>query len=89
MKNIKRIVALTLAMALLACACLAFTSCDNKKYTIGICQLVTHDSLDLATQGFKDALTEALEAEGRTVVYKDQNGQDRTKKAIGSYALNN
>ena len=29
-------------------------------YTIGICQLVRHDALDAATQGFKDALTEKL-----------------------------
>ena len=25
-------------------------------YTVGICQLVTHDALDAATQGFMDAL---------------------------------
>lgn len=31
-----------------------------KKYTIGVCQLVTHDALDAATQGFIDALNEAL-----------------------------
>ena len=29
-------------------------------YTVGICQLVQHEALDAATQGFKDALTEAL-----------------------------
>jgi len=29
-------------------------------YTVGICQLVPHDALDAATQGFKDALNEAL-----------------------------
>ena len=27
---------------------------------VGICQLVTHDALDAATQGFMDALTEEL-----------------------------
>ena len=31
-----------------------------KKYTIGVCQLVTHDALDAATQGFIDALNEKL-----------------------------
>ncbi len=29
-------------------------------YTVGICQQMTHDALDAATQGFKDALNELL-----------------------------
>lgn len=29
---------------------------DGKVYNIGICQLVQHEALDAATQGFKDAL---------------------------------
>ena len=33
---------------------------DGQKYTIGICQLVQHPALDAATQGFIDALNEAL-----------------------------
>ena len=33
---------------------------SGKTYTVGICQLVQHPALDAATQGFKDALTEAL-----------------------------
>ena len=39
------------------------TSCGkgNKK-VIGICQLVTHDALDAATKGFKDAVIEGLGA---------------------------
>ena len=28
-------------------------------YNVGICQLVTHDALDAATQGFQDALVDA------------------------------
>ena len=32
-------------------------STDGKVYNIGICQLVQHEALDAATQGFKDALT--------------------------------
>ena len=71
MKNIKRIVALALALALMACACLAFTSCGEKKYTIGICQLVTHDALDAATQGFKDAVIAGLGEEN--VTFLEQN----------------
>ncbi len=32
----------------------------DKTYTIGICQLLEHPALDLATKGFQDALTEKL-----------------------------
>ena len=55
---------------------------DKSEYVVGICQLVTHDSLDQATQGFKDALTEALKAEGRTVQFKDQNGQNDSNTCV-------
>ena len=42
----------------------------DKTYTIGICQLVQHEALDAATQGFKDALTEKL---GDNVKFNEQN----------------
>ena len=45
---------------------------DNTTYTIGICQLVQHEALDAATEGFKDALTEAL---GDKVTFDEQNAQ--------------
>lgn len=42
-------------------------------YTIGICQLVQHEALDAATEGFKDALNE-LCGEGN-VTFDEQNAQ--------------
>lgn len=39
-------------------------------YTVGICQLAPHPALDAATQGFKDALTEAL---GDSVKFEEGN----------------
>ena len=42
----------------------------DKTYVVGICQLVQHPALDAATQGFKDALTEAL---GGAVSFNEQN----------------
>lgn len=45
-------------------------------YTVGICQLVQHDALDAATQGFKDALTEKL-GEGN-VQFDEQNASGDT-----------
>ena len=44
---------------------------DGKGYNIGICQLVQHEALDAATQGFKDALVEKL-GEG-SVKFDEQN----------------
>lgn len=43
---------------------------EGATYTVGICQLVTHDALDAATQGFMDALNEALPGQ---VVFDVQN----------------
>ena len=51
----------------------ADTADDGKVYTVGICQLVQHEALDAATQGFKDALTEAL---GDKVVFEEQNASN-------------
>ena len=42
-------------------------------YTIGICQLVQHEALDAATQGFKDAIVEALGEDA--VTFDEQNAQ--------------
>lgn len=81
----KKLLSLLLALTLCLGSALALTSCkkdktpdvkvdaNKEKYVIGICQLVTHDALDSATQGFKDALTAALAAEGREVEFKYQN----------------
>ncbi len=46
---------------------------DGAKYKIGICQLVQHEALDAATEGFKDALTEEF---GDQVEFDEQNAQN-------------
>lgn len=59
MKTAKRVICMVLAAGIAALG--GLTSCKKKaKYTVGICQLVTHDALDAATKGFMDALTEAF-----------------------------
>ena len=78
MKTYIRIAALLLAMLLLgtvltACSEEPTSVSDNGKYTIGICQLMKHESLDAATQGFIDTLTEKLGAEN--VTFENQNAQ--------------
>lgn len=42
------------------------TPSDNasEKFVVGICQLVQHEALDAATQGFKDVLVETFGEDG-------------------------
>lgn len=47
----------------------------EKKFVVGISQLVTHDALDAATKGFKDALTDAF---GENVEFDEQNAANDT-----------
>ena len=51
----------------------AADSASAESYTIGICQLVQHEALDAATQGFQDALTDQL---GDAVTFDVQNAQN-------------
>ena len=64
MKTIKKILSLitvlTMLLSLVACGnnenkATTATS-ESKKYKVGICQLVQHEALDRATQGFIDVL---------------------------------
>lgn len=64
----KKVLSIVLALVLCATLCVTFTSCKSKAdFTVGICQLMEHDSLDQATEGFISALEDALKAEGKTV----------------------
>lgn len=67
----KRIVAIFLAVLMLLFLTACGSTADDGKYVVGICQYMPHDSLDQSTQGFQDALTEALGED--KVVIKVQN----------------
>lgn len=77
----KKILAIVLAaMLLLTLAACGETESANGgnetgTYTIGVCQLMPHAALDAATQGFTDAVKEALGAENVTVTVKDASGE--------------
>ena len=71
MKRKALAITLAAAMAMGTCAVTA-SAADGDKYNIGICQLVQHEALDAATQGFKDAITEEL---GDKVTFDEQNAQ--------------
>lgn len=74
MKKLSQLVTLALtgalALSLVACGGGSGTAAspapnttvpaEGKTYTVGICQLMQHEALDAATQGFMDAINEAL-----------------------------
>lgn len=59
----------TMIFSLTACG----GSGSGEVYNVGICQLVQHEALDAATQGFKDALVEEFGEDG--VNFDEQNAQ--------------
>ena len=67
-KSMKKIVSAVLVIAMCATMCLSFAGCGSKTdFTIGVCQLMEHPSLDQATNGFVDALNMAMKNAGKTV----------------------
>ena len=70
-KIIAMILALVMVLSLTACG----SAAKKDTYTVGICQLLTHPALDAATQGFKDALVEALGEDKVTFQDKDAGGE--------------
>ena len=57
---------------------------DAQAYTIGISQFVQHDALDAATQGFRDALTDAFGADRLTFIEQNAQGDSATCSSIAN-----
>lgn len=73
----KKTMSIILAVAMLLSICCAFVGCGSSdSYTVGICQLMKHDALDAATQGFIDALTAEMEAAGKEIKFDTQVAGD-------------
>jgi len=73
-KTMKKLIAILLVMVMVIPV---MTACDKDdgKYTIGVCQLMTHDALDAATKGFMDAVKAELGADKVTFTVKDAAGE--------------
>ena len=68
-----------MALVLCALSLTSLASCGEKTdYTVGVCQLMKHDSLDQATKGFIDALNEEMEKAGKTVTIDTQVAGEAT-----------
>lgn len=85
---------LFLVLALSLCLLFSLSACGSsaddgddsaaKTYTIGICQLVQHEALDAATEGFEDALIELLGEENVTFDVQNAQGDSATCATICS-----
>lgn len=72
-----------ITLVLIACMIFVFAACGKTEqpevkdptFVVGICQIAQHPALDAATQGFKDALTEALGADKVTFKDGDASGE--------------
>lgn len=74
------IAALTMTSALAGCGGPGGDA--NKVYNIGICQLVTHEALDAATNGFKKAVVEGLGEENVKFLEQNAAGDNNTCTTI-------
>ena len=89
MKRKALTITLAAIMAMGTCAVTA-NAADGDKYTIGICQLVQHEALDAATQGFKDEIVKELGEDA--VTFDEQNAQGDSNTCstiINSFVSNN
>ena len=77
----KKALGILAALAVLVCG---MTGAMAEPFRVGICQLVTHDALDAATQGFMDALTEELGADN--VTFDVQNAVSYTHLTLPTTA---
>ncbi len=83
-KKIYSAAAITLVASALLAGCGSNASSDSKgdsnekTYQIGMTQIVQHPSLDEASKGFKDALTES----GLSVEFDEQNAQNNQSNSL-------
>lgn len=83
MKNHLSIVKMILAVVLALSLCISAAAlADDTVYTVGICQLVQHDALDAATQGFEDALKSLLGEDKVVFDYQVASGDSATCNTI-------
>ena len=91
----KKLIALTLVLMLClgmaACGQNGDTTASGTDFTVGICQLMEHESLDQATKGFTEALEAELKAANKTVSFDTQvaGGSDLCTTVINTFTAKN
>ena len=71
----KKLIAIVCAVLMMVSLTACGETANDGKYTVGICQLLTHPALDAATQGFKDALVAELGEENVEFKHQDAGGE--------------
>ena len=74
----KKVIAIVCAALLLLSMAACSSSAKKDKYVVGVCQLVPHEALDAATNGFCDALKEALGEENVEIKIEVAAGDSNT-----------
>ncbi|MGN8632928.1 ABC transporter substrate-binding protein [Blautia sp. HCP3S3_G3] len=79
----KQILATVLSASMAVGMCVVPVSAEEAEtYTVGICQLVQHEALDAATQGFIDALTEEMGDQVEILEVQNAQGDSNTCSTI-------
>ncbi len=81
-KKIAVCLSTVLAITTLAGSTVFASAQEAQKYEIGICQLVQHDALDAATEGFMDAVKEGLGEENVEFDLQNASGDSATCSTI-------
>ena len=86
----KRFLGILLAVVMMLGVC-SFTACGGGDvYKVGVIQLVTHDALDAATQGFVDALKDELGEDNVEIeIQNAANSTDTCATIAGSFVTKN
>lgn len=82
MKTRKILAIILAALMMLPLLASCDTAKDDGKYVIGICQLTEHVALDAATEGFMDAVKEALGEDNVTFNFQSAQGDSNTCSTI-------
>ena len=91
-KVLAAITTAAMVLSLAACGSGSDPASSNKDavYNVGICQLVQHDALDAATQGFQDALIEELgEDKVKFDVQNAQNDSNTCATIVNGFVSSN
>ena len=88
MKKVTSLLAMTVAAVMAMTGCggndAADDSAGNKVYHIGIIQQMEHGSLDQATKGFEDKLTELLGEDNVEFDYQNAQGEQANCTTIST-----
>ena len=89
----KKKIAIILVAAIVLVSCVTLVMCnkknENKKFTVGVCQLVQHAALDQATRGFVEALKAELGDKVEILVQNASGDPNTCSTIVGDFVSKN